>query len=416
MPEKSDNTSNYSHLRATHRIRSARLPSPGTTPLQAEIIGVIRASGPISFARFMDTALYHPTLGYYRQPDRKPGRGGDFITSPELHPFFGNTLARQVAETWDALGQPYRLVVREHGASSGGLAYDILVALHEKAPDVLDAIEYRLIDVNTHRTDEAIAAMAEVGFAGKVRAEHPDDLAPEPGLVIANEVADALPVHRFVVRNGEMLEVLVGVDDDGALVDVESAPDDRLLATIQAHFTRHGITVPDGARFEFSPAAASWMRSVAETLTAGIAIVIDYGYDAPTLYRDHRLEGTLRGYWQHTATDDPYIRVGEQDLTAHVDFSWLADTAESAGMQVLGLTTQGDYLTRLGLGEWLMDLREQPDLAYEEYALAQHATMRLIDPAGLGRFGVLGLAKGLPADFHSMGFAHRTFADELAGL
>jgi SAM-dependent MidA family methyltransferase len=364
----------------------------------------------------MDLALYHPTLGYYRQPDRKPGRGGDFITSPELHPFFGNTLARQVAETWDALGQPHHLIVREHGASSGGLAYDILVALHEKAPDVLDAIDYRLIDVNTHRMDEAIAAMAEVGFADKVRAGHPDELAPEAGLVIANEVVDALPVHRFVVRNGAIREVLVGIDEEGAFVDVESDPNGDMLETIRAHFSRHGVMLPEGARFEFSPAAATWMRSVADTLTAGIAIIIDYGYDAPTLYRDHRLEGTLRGYWQHTATDDPYIRVGEQDLTAHVDFSRLADTAESAGMRVLGLTTQGEYLTRLGLGEWLLDLQQQPDTAYEEYALAQRATMRLIDPAGLGRFGVLGLAKGLPADFRALGFAHRSFAEELAGL
>lgn len=392
------------------------MPSPGITPLQAEIVTIIRTTGPISFARFMDIALYHPALGYYRQPERKPGRGGDFITSPELHPFFGNTLARQVAETWDVLGQPTRLVVREHGASSGGLAYDILVALHEKAPDVLDAIDYRLIDVNTHRMDEAIAAMAEVGFADKVHAEHPDELSPEPGLVIANEVADALPVHRFVVRDGEIHEVMVGVDDHGAFVDVESTPDDHMLATVNAHFARHGVTLPEGARFEFSPAAADWMRSVATSLAAGIAIVIDYGYDAATLYRDHRLEGTLRGYWQHTATDDPYVRVGEQDLTAHVDFSWLADTAGSAGMRVLGLTNQGEYLTRLGLGEWLMDLQQQPDAAYEEYALAQHATMRLIDPAGLGRFGVLGLAKGLPADFQPLGFAPRTFAEELAGL
>jgi SAM-dependent MidA family methyltransferase len=264
--------------------------------------------------------------------------------------------------------------------------------------------------------DEAIAAMAEVGFADKVRAEHLDELAPEAGLVIANEVADALPVHRFVVRNGAIREVLVGIDEEGAFVDVESDPNGDMLETIRAHFSRHGVMLPEGARFEFSPAAATWMRSVADTLTAGIAIIIDYGYDAPTLYRDHRLEGTLRGYWQHTATDDPYIRVGEQDLTAHVDFSRLADTAESAGMRVLGLTTQGEYLTRLGLGEWLLDLQQQPDTAYEEYALAQRATMRLIDPAGLGRFGVLGLAKGLPADFHALGFAHRSFAEELAGL
>lgn len=386
------------------------------TPLHKIAARYIRDHGPQTFAWLMETALYHPELGYYRQSERKPGRSGDFITSPELHPFFGNTLARQVAETWDVLGQPHHLVVREHGASTGGLAYDILVALSEKAPDVLDAIDYRLVDVNTHRLEEAIGAMQEVGFADHISVENPDGLAPEAGLILANEVADALPVHRFVVRNDEIREVLVGLDDAGDFVDVEVDTDPVLLATISNHFERHGIKLPDGARFEFSPAVAEWASGIAESLTTGIAVIIDYGYDAPMLYRDHRLEGTLRGYWQHTATDNPYLRVGEQDLTAHVDFSWLQNAAEGAGMQPLGLTTQSEYLTRLGLGDWLMDLQQQPDTQMDEYYLAQNATMRLIDPAGLGRFRVLGLAKNLSSDFKPLGFTELSFAEELAGL
>lgn len=376
----------------------------------------IRENGPITFASFMETALYHPNFGYYRQPERKPGRAGDFITSPELHPFFGNTLARQVAETWDALDQPQHLIVREHGASSGGLAYDILVALSEKAPDVLDAVDYRLVDVNSHRLEEAITAMAEVGFADHVSIEHPERLAPEPGLVLANEVADALPVHRFVMRGGDIREVLVDIDADGAFIDAEATPDTGLLNAITSHFHKHGIVLPEGARFEFSPAVAAWGTSIADSLTQGIALVIDYGYEARKLYSGHLLEGTLRGYSQHTATDNPYLRVGEQDLTAHVDFSWLRDSALAAGMQALGFTSQSEYLTRLGLGNWLIELQGQPDAQVDEYYLAQNATMRLIDPVGLGRFGVLGLAKGLPADFRAMGFTERSFADELANL
>ncbi len=375
----------------------------------------IERHGPITFATFMSTALYHPEHGYYRQPQRKPGRGGDFMTSPELHPFFGNTLARQVAETWDVLGQPDSLVVREHGASSGGLAYDILVALHEKAPDVLDAIDYRLVDVNTHRLEEAIAAMREVGFADKVSAEHPDAITPEAGIVLANEVADALPTHRLTMREGTIREYRVGWDGTG-FVDVEAEPDRELREAITAHFAQQGISLPEGARFEFSPIAAEWITQVADNLTAGIAVIIDYGYDAPTLYSGHRLEGTLRGYYQHTATDDPYQRVGQQDLTAHVDFSYLTETATQRGMRNLGLTTQSEYLTRLGLGDWLMELQLQSDVAVDEYYLAQHATMRLIDPAGLGRFGVLGLGKNLPNDFRSLGFTQRSFAEELASL
>lgn len=376
----------------------------------------LRQHGPVTFAWFMETALYHAEYGYYRQSQRKPGRGGDFITSPELHPFFGNTLARQVAETWDALDQPNQLIVREHGASSGGLAYDIMVALHEKAPDVLESLDYRLVDVNTHRMEEAIAAMAEVGFADKISVENPDSLTPEPGLVIANEVADALPVHRFVMRNGAIREVLVGLDDEGEFTDVEAEPAPDLLQMIEAHFEHHGLSLPDGARFEFSPAVAAWGRSIAASLTQGIAVAIDYGYEAERLYAGHLLEGTVRGYWQHTATDNPYLRVGEQDLTAHVDFSWLQQAAEAEGMVPLGFTTQADYLTRLGLGDWLVDLQMQPDTQMDEYYLAQNATMRLIDPAGLGRFRVLGLGKGLPADFQAIGFSERSFADELANL
>lgn len=387
-----------------------------TTPLHELIARQIHQHGPVSFAWFMETALYHHELGYYRQPRRTPGRGGDFITSPELHPFFGNTLARQVAETWDALGQPHHLIVREHGASSGGLSYDILVALSEKAPDVLDAIDYRLVDVNTHRLNEAITAMEEVGFADRVSAESPDELSPEAGLVLANEVADALPVHRFVSRDGNIREVHVDIDSEGSFLDVETDPDTPLLSLITEHFDRHGISLPDGARFEFSPGVAEWAKGIATSLTKGIAVIIDYGYDAPTLYRDHRLEGTLRGYWQHTATDNPYLRVGQQDLTAHVDFSWLQDAAQSAGMQSLGLTTQSDYLTRLGLGDWLMELQQQPDVQMDEYYLAQNATMRLIDPAGLGRFRVLGLCKGLSPEFRPLGFTDRSFAEELQNL
>lgn len=376
----------------------------------------IHHHGPVSFAWFMNTALYHPELGYYRQPERKPGRGGDFITSPELHPFFGNTLARQVAEAWDALDQPHHLIVREHGASSGGLAYDIMVALSDKAPDVLESLDYRLVDVNTHRLEEAVAAMAEVGFADHISVENPDTLHPEPGLVIANEVADALPVHRFVMRGSSIREVLVEVDTEGDFTDHEAEPDAERLAMLQAHFERHEISLPDGARFEFSPAVAEWGRGIAQSLTKGIAVVIDYGYEASRLYSGHLLEGTVRGYWQHTATDNPYLRVGEQDLTAHVDFSWLQHAAEEEGLRTLGLTTQSEYLTRLGLGDWLMDLQQQPDVQYDEYYLAQNATMRLIDPAGLGRFRVMGFAQGLPGDFRARGFTERSFAEELADL
>ena len=382
---------------------------PSGNPRLIEIlVECIRRDGPIPFSRFMEIALYHDAHGYYRDPHRKPGRGGDFITSPELHPFFGFTLARQIADCWDHLGQPHHLIVREHGASSGVLAYDIIAALSQQAPDVLAALNYRLIDVNEHRAAESRAAMAEAGLSDTVRIEHPAQITPEPGIVLANEVADALPVHRLVVRNEGLRELCVGLDPENRFIDVETGiSDDVTNADIPEYLQRAGVditTLPDGARLDVSPAAATWIRDISHHLTRGYAIVIDYGYEASTLYRDHRLEGTVRGYFQHTVTDDPYIRVGEQDLTAHVDFTWLSQAATAAGMTEIGLTTQAEFLTRLGLGDWLVGLQTEPDTSLDEYYLAQGAVYRLIDPAGLGRFRVLGLAKNMGDAPNLLGF------------
>lgn len=395
-------------------------PSPGNPALIDLLRDRIRAVGAIPFAAFMDAALYDDEHGYYRQPHRKPGRGGDFITSPELHPFFGLTIARQVADAWDRLGQPEHLVLREHGASSGGLAYDIMVGLAEKAPDVLDALDYRLVDVNTHRLREAIAAMGDAGLASHVRAEHPDAITPEPGIVLANEVADALPVHRLVVRGGELRELWVAMDADGSFTSVERELSPEVVAAgIPAYLAEAGVDVAmmtDGSELDVSPAAATWITGVAENLVRGIAIVIDYGYDAPTLYKEHRLEGTVRGYHQHTVTDDPFVRVGEQDLTAHVDFTWLSRAAQAAGMREIGLTTQGEFLTHLGMGEWLVGMQYQPDTDLAEYYRAQAAVFRLIDPAGLGRFRVLGLAKGMGESPAALGWRRLDVAGELRTL
>jgi SAM-dependent MidA family methyltransferase len=377
----------------------------------------IRDAGAITFAEFMDTALYHDTHGYYRQPERKPGRGGDFITSPELHPFFGLTIARQVADAWDHLGQPERLIVREHGASSGVLAYDIIVGLSEKAPDVLESLDYRLVDVNTHRSEEALAAMADVNLTRYIRAEHPDEVSPEAGIVLANEVADALPVHRLVLRDGELRERWVTLDANNHFVDDERELSDPVRARdVPGHLTEAGVDIaslPDGSALEISPAACDWITRIATNLTRGYAIVIDYGYDASTLYRDHRLEGTVRGYHHHTVTDDPYIRVGEQDLTAHVDFTSLSRAAQAAGMREIGLTTQSEFLTHLGLGDWLVELQQQPDVDLVEYYRAQSAVFRLIDPAGLGRFRVLGLAMDMGDHPDALGWQQFDAAREM---
>ena len=376
------------------------------------------AGGRMTFARFMELALYHPEHGYYLAPERRPGRGGDFLTAPETHPFFGMALARQVAECWERLGRPDPFTVREYGAGVGGLAYDLIAGLSEEAPAAAAALRYRLVEPNRHRRTQALAAMAEVGLDRVVAAEEiPPDRDPEPivGVALANEVADALPVHRLVWRDGGMagggLRERWVVWRDGAgggFGEEEGELSAEARAGDPAGMLRAaGIALADGDAIDFGPAAAAWFAGVGRGLARGYAIAIDYGYETRQLYRDHRLAGTVRAYRRHTVTDDPFRHVGRQDLTAHVDFSALRRAGEAAGLTFAGFTTQGAFLASLGLGDLLVRLQADPTTTAQEYLATQAAVLRLIDPGGMGRFGVLIMAKDAPVEPPLRGFSER---------
>ncbi len=382
-------------------------PEIGSAPL-IEIIRneMTEQGGRMTFARFMELALYHPVHGYYLAPERRPGRPGDFLTAPEATPYFGLTLARQIAECWERLGKPAQFEVREYGGGVGGLAYDIIAGLSDAAPDAAAALLYRLIEINPYRRAEAAAAMAEVGLADKVLIEAPEaERPPLSGVLLANEVADAFPVHRLLVRAEGIRERYVAWHD-GQFVEEEGPP---TVAAQRAAETllREGVVLPPGSAIDVSPAAAEWFASVAAHITRGYALVIDYGYPARDLYAAHRLEGTVRGYFAHTVTDNALIRVGEQDLTAHVDFTALQRAGETAGLKLAGFTTQGAFLASLGLGDFLLRLQQDPDTTLPDYLRAQAAVLRLIDPGGLGRFGVLIMAKDAPTDPPLLGLRER---------
>lgn len=388
-------------------VDSQSLPSlrHGHPGLEASLIAEIEANGPITFARFMGQALYHPEFGYYISPERRPGRGGDFLTAPETHPFFGLTIARQVVEMWERLGRPEPFGVREYGSGIGGLAYDVIVGMLSLRPEIRSALRYRFNEVNQHRVAQALAAMDEVGLGGLVDI---DDGEPIEGVVLANEVADAMPVHRLLWTGSDLQERWVGWDGEDFGDVVGPLSPEVAGMDLPAYFARVGVdlsAMPVGAYLEVSPATELWVQEMAAGLGRGYALIIDYGYPAAELYRDHRLEGTVRAYSGHTVTDNPYRLVGLQDLTAHVDFSRLAEVGTEAGLTVAGLATQGDFLSGNGLGELLVDLQRQPDVAVEEYYRAQAATFRLIDPGGMGRFRVLGLARNAPVDPPLAGFA-----------
>jgi SAM-dependent MidA family methyltransferase len=383
-------------------------PATGTPALVAAIrADIAAAGGRIPFARFMELALYHPQWGYYLASQRRPGREGDFLTAPETHPFFGIALARQVAECWDRLGRPDPFVVREYGAGSGVLAWDIVAGLAAEAPVCRAALEYRLIEPNRHRLQQALAAFAAENLAGVVHAEPiTENAAPEPiaGVVLANEVADAFGVHRLLWRGGRLREEWVVWRDDRFAAEEGNLSPAAAAAEPEGMLRQHGIALAEGDRIEISPAAAAWFAGAARGLRRGYALVIDYGYPAPELYAAHRLAGTVRAYRGHTASDDPFAHVGEQDLTAHVDFSALRRAGEAEGLVFAGQTTQGAFLASLEMGDLLVALGRDPATTLPEYLAAQAATVSLIDPGGMGRFGVLMMARDAPVSPPLRGF------------
>lgn len=357
----------------------------------------IEAAGKITFARFMEQALTHPQYGYYTAGDAEPGFEGDFLTAPETHPVFGAVLARQLAECWERLDRPTPFVVREHGAGSGSLALTILAGLREERPDVLAAIRYELGDVNDRRVAAGLSRATEAGFGDHVAAAGHD---PIIGVILANELLDALPVHRLVVGNQEIREAFVCWRDGWFAEESGPVSDVRLMDPL--------IDLPlmAGQRLEVSPAASAWTTRVCAEITRGYAILIDYGYEAVELYDPLvRPDGLLRTYWQHIAGDDPFDRVGRQDITAHVDFTAVSRAATDAGCDILGLTTQAALVAGLGVDDLLLRLQEAGDAV--EYVRARETVMHLLDPRGLGRFRVLVLGRGVEREPTLRGLSFR---------
>jgi SAM-dependent MidA family methyltransferase len=380
---------------------SPELPPPPATinerwgesraPLVERIRDEILAAGPLVFARFMELALYDPTDGYYARRADRPTREGDFLSAPELHPIFGAALARQVEECWERLGRPATFTLREEAAGSGALGLAILEALGAPARR---AVRYLPTEATPVKEAAVRARLAAAGHAEHLASE----AAPEEamtGVVIANELLDALPVHRLTVRDGELLEIHVGWRDGWFADELLPPSTPELGATLDGT----GVRLVDGQVAEVGLAAQAWLRGLAARLERGYALVIDYGHPAAQLYdAAKRAGGLLRTYRRHHAGDDPYRYVGEQDMTAHVDWTTLERVAGEAGLDVLGRTTQAEFLTGLGLGDLLVELQSRPGLAHAEYAAARAAVVRLLDPGALGRFGVLALGRGVAAE------------------
>jgi SAM-dependent MidA family methyltransferase len=372
-----------------------------------ELAGRIRAGierdGPMTFARFMELALYDPLGGYYRAAAARPGRGGDFLTAPETHPIFGATLARGLTEVWQQLGRPEPFVLREYGAGTGTLALTILAGLERDRSPLAGRLRYEPVEVEPRQLETIAARLAAAGQADRL--VHPETSGrPIHGVVFANEVLDALPTHRVIGRDNRLREVFVD-SRDGHFVDIEGDPSTPALADrLQAE----GISLVDGQRAEVCLALERWIAVTAAGLARGLLLLIDYGYPAAELYDPiRRGEGTLRAYLRQRVHDDPYRHVGRQDLTAHVDVSAVERAAQGAGLSHVGTTTQAEFLVGLGIQDLLQAIQADPTTTVEDYLAVRSSLMRLLDPGAMGRFRVMGFGRDWPIGTPLAGFTYR---------
>jgi len=359
----------------------------GDAELEASIRDEIAATGPMTFARFMEIALYDPERGYYRGAAARPGRDGDFLTAPEAHPIFGQAVARLAIDVLSALGRPSTFTIREHGAGSGALAAALVEGVRAAEPDLADALRYRAVEVEPRRLEELRARLGDVVEL--------DDGTPIEGLVLGNEVLDALPTHRVIGTGRGLDEVYVAVVD-GRLADAAGPPSTPALG---ARLAAEGITLAEGQLAEICLATDAWVAGAAAGLAKGLLLLIDYGHPAVLLYDNRRRPlGTLAAYVSHRIHNDPYRAIGRQDLTAHVDVTAVEVAAAAAGLEPVATTTQGRFLAGLGVGELLVALQSGPDADLAGYLDAKASLVRMIDPAAMGRFAVMAFGRGLPVD------------------
>ncbi|MEM1264145.1 MAG: SAM-dependent methyltransferase [Pseudomonadota bacterium] len=355
---------------------------------------VTRAGGFLAFDAFMHEALYAPKLGYYVAGLPKLGADGDFVTAPEVSPLFGRVIARNIADVLAAM--PSEVVV-EYGPGSGALADAIIgwFVDHELA------IDYRLFDVSPDlaaRQQQRLARwMDQPGVRIKWMSEAPAERID--GVIVANEVADALPVRRFNVTADGHREIGIGVRD-GELVAAGREPSPAMLADLAAIAMRRGGEFPTGYRSEYAPSLAPWVARLVATLGNGLILLIDYGAGSREYYADERAGGTFRCHFRQRAVDDPLLAPGLMDMTAWVDFSVVADAAVAAGFDVIGFTTQAGFLVAGGLAD-------EYDTALDGSAmLAQASAVKTLTlPGEMGeRFRFIGLGRGTLPTIPGFGF------------
>jgi SAM-dependent MidA family methyltransferase len=381
---------------------ASELPSPDTHALQHSqrlqdyiIDKIAVAGGAIPFHDFMQYALYAPQLGYYSAGAHKFGEGGDFITAPELSPLFAECMAHQVRQVLKTLPDG---IILEFGAGSGILAAELLLSLQ-----ALDCVpqEYWILEISPDLQQRQLKTLQQrvPDLVSRVRWLHELPNTPFKGVVLANEVLDAMPVQRFCVEVEQVLEYYVNFDGKAFVWEMRPAQD----AALQTFGEQLRECVPTPYTTERNPYLSAWLQALSESFQAGVILLVDYGFPAREYYHSQRDTGTLMCHYQHRAHTDPLILLGLQDITAHVDFTAVATAAEAANLEVAAYTNQANFLLGCGLTEILLQHADKQEA--REYIKLTQQTKILILPSEMGElFKVIALTR----DWHEplLGFVN----------
>nr|BBH94209.1 SAM-dependent methyltransferase [Thermogemmatispora argillosa] len=361
-----------------------------TSLLEQKLIARIEREGPLPFAEYMRAALYDPQGGYYASGTSRIGWTGDYFTSGDLGHFFAHCLGRQLYQMWEELRRPRPFRVWEQGAGRGELEAGIRTWSEQQQPEFAAALSYRSLDLQRGEDVLSPETLQQLQVSEG-----------RPHVILANELVDAFPVHLVEVQQGQLYEIYVSVEA-GRLCEIAAPPSSPEVATYLDRYRVPWYRFPDGWRAEINLEALRWVQLQAALLRPGFLLVIDYGDRAARLYTRSRLRGTLLCYHRHRINEQPLARPGEQDITAHVNFSALIDEGRRHGLRLRLFTTQRAWLERLGIFEELEELRrthftaadqqratDQGQIALLRWYNLRQQVLALTDPGGLGNFKVL---------------------------
>ncbi len=352
---------------------------PEKTPLTDIITARIAQQGRITFADFMASCLYEPGLGYYTSPGRKVGAEGDFYTSITVHAAFGRVIGREIAQMWRSMGTPTGFTLVECGAGNGRLACDIMDYLAEQETLMYEGL--RLVLVEKEPSLESAQHEMLAAHSDRLTWLSPDEFSSGSftfsGCLYSNELIDALPVHRVVMTSEGLRELYVTCTDGELAEDIgePSTPE------IEAYLKRVDVELHVGQQAEVNLNAPQWLAAAAKSLERGYILTIDYGYTAAELYTPRRKLGTLLCYYRHQTEENPYIRLGLQDITTHVDFTTLMKCGEELGLQNVWFGEQYRFLLSAGIVEEIEEI-ERSARADEEKLRLRLTLKKLIMPEG----------------------------------